>query len=128
MPLGRRVAHANKIGLNRVMRHVVPWFPGFGIVTHRGRNSGRTFTTPVNVFGRSGGYLFALTYGKDADWVRNVEHAGECHITTRGQTRHLVNPRIVRDESRSAMPLVVRTVLGWLKVYDFLLLDSAPES
>ena len=50
--------------------------PGMGVITHRGRRSGRIYETPVNVFRRSDGYVVALTYRAGADWVRNVLTAG----------------------------------------------------
>jgi len=33
----------------------------FGILTHRGRKSGRVYRTPINVFHRGDNYLFFLT-------------------------------------------------------------------
>jgi hypothetical protein len=50
MPLRRTVARLNRNGLNRVMRHVAPWLPGLTVVVHRGRRSGRSYRTPVNLF------------------------------------------------------------------------------
>jgi hypothetical protein len=37
--------------------------PGFGILSHVGRKSGRTYRIPINVFQRCDYYYFALTYG-----------------------------------------------------------------
>ena len=76
MAIPRAVGRWNKAGLNRVTRHIAPWLPGFGVVVHRGRRSGRRYRTPVNVFATADGYRFALTYGPDTDWVRNVLAAG----------------------------------------------------
>jgi deazaflavin-dependent oxidoreductase (nitroreductase family) len=84
MPLPRTLARWNKVGLNRVTKRVAPWMPGFGVVTHAGRRSGRRFQTPVNVFPAEDGYLLALTYGPDSDWVKNVMAAGGCELVTRG--------------------------------------------
>ena len=50
MPIPRIVRQWNKAGLNRVTKHIAPWAPGFGVVIHRGRRSGRLYQTPVNVF------------------------------------------------------------------------------
>ena len=50
MPIPKRVAHFNKRVTNRVTRHIAGWMPGFAIVTHVGRRSGRTYRTPVNIF------------------------------------------------------------------------------
>jgi hypothetical protein len=56
MAIPRTVGRWNKVGLNRVTRHIAPWLPGFGVVVHRGRRSGRIYRTPVNVFATEGGY------------------------------------------------------------------------
>ena len=72
MPLPKRLARFNRRVTNPVLRHVASWAPGFAVVHHVGRRSGHAYRTPVNVFKRDGRYVFALTYGKDSDWVRNV--------------------------------------------------------
>lgn len=125
MPLPRSIAKLNRVGLNRLTRHIAPWAPGFGLVVHRGRRSGKTFRTPVNVFVRDDGYVFALTYGPEADWVRNVLAAGECGLLTRRMTVALVAPRVEHTPARRDLPLVVRTILRLTKVHDYLILDRA---
>src|SRR6187200_3310154 len=66
--------------LNPVMHGVARRLPGFAILTHHGRKTGRTYRNPVNVFRRGDTYLFFLTYGSDAQWVKNVLSAGSCSI------------------------------------------------
>jgi deazaflavin-dependent oxidoreductase (nitroreductase family) len=124
MPMGRTVARLNRVGLNRVSRHIAPWLPGFAVVIHRGRKTGRTFRTPVNVFLREGRYVFALTYGPEADWVRNVLAAGGCQLHYRRRVVHLTAPVLQHDEHRSDLPLFVRTVLRLTKVHEYLLLQE----
>ncbi|HYZ55412.1 MAG TPA: nitroreductase family deazaflavin-dependent oxidoreductase [Streptosporangiaceae bacterium] len=129
MPLPKTLARLNRAGLNRVMRLIAPWMPGLGVVVHRGRRSGRIYRTPVNVFARPDGYVFALTYGTDADWVRNVQAAGACELETRGHHVRLVSPRLIHDESRDGIRIPERYVLGLLHVTDFLSLEtSGPET
>ncbi len=125
MPLPRGLARLNRSGLNRVTRHLAPWLPGLGVVIHRGRRSGKTYRTPVNVFGRRGGYAIALTYGPDSEWVKNVVAAGGCELETRGKTRRMANPRVVADRHRRFVPPPVRAILRLLGVSRFLLLDRA---
>ena len=125
MPIPRTVGRWNKAGLNRVTRHIAPWMPGLGVVIHRGRRSGRRYQTPVNVFPAGDGFVFALTYGPDTDWVRNVLAAGGCELRTRGRTVRLVSPRLYRDEDRRGIRPVERQVLRVLNVTDFLSLKSA---
>ena len=76
MPIPRVVGRWKHAGLNRFTRRVFPWMPGLGVVVHRGRRSGRVYQTPVNVFATEDGYVFALTYGPDTDWVKNVSGRG----------------------------------------------------
>lgn len=128
MPAPRWLARANRIGLNRVVRFIAPWLPGFGIVVHRGRRSGRQFHTPVNLFRRRDGFVFALTYGSDADWVRNVVAAGHCDVITRRRRYALTDPQVYVDTGRTDMPTLppVRYLLGMLGVSEFLYLRIAP--
>ncbi|WP_199432719.1 nitroreductase family deazaflavin-dependent oxidoreductase [Qaidamihabitans albus] len=122
MVLPRRLARFNRVVTNRITRPFAGALPGFGVVTHRGRGSGRLYRTPVNVFRTRDGYVVPLTYGPDADWVRNVVAAGGCDLRTRGGSVRLTEPRVVRDEARRAMPPGVRDVLNLVDVGHFLFL------
>lgn len=122
MPIPLWVGRLNKVGLNRVTGRFAGHLPGFGIVVHRGRRSGRSFRTPVNVFRADDGLVIALTYGADAQWVKNVLAAGGCQVLTRGRTLTCTDPRLYRDEARRDVPGVVRLVLGRIHASDFLAL------
>jgi deazaflavin-dependent oxidoreductase (nitroreductase family) len=117
------MARVNRRFTNRVTGTFSPVLPGFGVVLHEGRRSGRGYRTPVNVFRRGDGYVVALTYGADSDWVRNVLAHGGCELLTRGRRIRCGNPRLVRDESRRGVPPPVRIPLRALRVTDFLQLD-----
>lgn len=123
MPIPRSVARLNRVGLNRVVRHIAPYAPGFGLVRHVGRRSGREFSTPVNVFIDDRVVRIALTYGPESDWVKNVLAAGGCTMTHRGRPQSLTHPRLVHDPSRREMPALVNAVLRRIDVEDFLVLD-----
>jgi deazaflavin-dependent oxidoreductase (nitroreductase family) len=122
--LGRRVAHFNRRVTNRVTGPLAPWLPGFGVVVHAGRRSGREYRTPVNVFRSDGSFVIALTYGAEADWVRNVLAAGGCVLITRGRRHALAEPRLLHDPSRRLVPAPVRLPLRLLNVADFLCFDG----
>jgi deazaflavin-dependent oxidoreductase (nitroreductase family) len=129
MPLPERLARFNRIVTNRIARRLAGRVPGFAIVEHVGRRSGRTYRTPVNIF-RNGEdrYVIALTYGRDSKWVRNVLAAGGAEVVTRGRRLRLVEPVVVRDEQRTMMPAGVRSVLGVIRVDDFMVLRRARSS
>lgn len=125
MTLPRALGRLNKRVLNRLMRHVAPHLPGFAVLTHVGRRSGRRYTVPVNVFRDGDSYRIALTYGRGTDWVRNVIAAGGCTLAVRGRAVRLTDPRIVRDPRRSWAPPVVRTILGLIRAPDVMVLREA---
>src|SRR6202161_2465256 len=79
----RWVAAFNLAVTNRITSRFAARLPGFGILTHVGRKSGKVYRTPVNVFRAQKGFLIALTYGRESEWVRNVIAAGTCQLLTR---------------------------------------------
>ena len=125
MPLPKTLARFNRVVTNPMLRHVAGRLPGFGIVTHVGRRSGRTYRTPVNFFRHDDRYVIALTYGIDSQWVRNVLGAGACDVETRGRSIRLVEPEIARDPQRRLVPTPVRPILRLVRVSDFMLLRAA---
>jgi deazaflavin-dependent oxidoreductase (nitroreductase family) len=125
MPLPRHLARFNRVVTNRVLGPLAPYLPGFAIVSHVGRRSGRSYRTPVNLFRRGDGYVIALTYGAGSQWVRNVLAAGGADIESRGRRLHLIDPKVVRDPTRSVVPTPVRVPLGLANVDEFMLLKRA---
>ncbi len=120
MPAPRWLARLNRRATNHLMEPVALRLPGFGVVIHKGRKTGRTHRTPVNVFQRPGGFVLALTYGRDSQWVRNVLANGGCDVETRGRIWHLTEPRLYRDPRHRAVPKPIGIILGLLNVDDFL--------
>jgi deazaflavin-dependent oxidoreductase (nitroreductase family) len=107
----RWLARINIAFTNRITGLFAGWLPGFGILTHVGRKSGRVYRTPVNVFRTPNGFIIALTYSSRSEWVKNVLAAGGCELKTRGKTYRLSAPRVVRDPSRRRFPIPVRVIL-----------------
>src|ERR1035441_10372492 len=100
----RWVAAFNLAVTNRITSRFAARLPGFGIVTHVGRKSGKLYRTPVNVFSTPEGFLIALTYGRDSEWVKNVVAAGGCQLETRGVRCLLSAPTILHDPTRRRFP------------------------
>jgi len=125
VPAPRSMARFNRRVTNRLTLGLAPRLPGFGVVVHTGHRSGRQYRTPVNVFARPDGFVVALTYGADSQWVRNVLANGGCTLETRGRTWALTSPRLGNDARRQAVPPPVGVILGLLNVSDFLELAIA---
>ena len=107
----RWLAKINIAFTNRITSLFAGRLPGFGILTHVGRKSGKVYRTPVNVFRASNGFIIALTYSSQSEWVKNVVAAGGCKLKTRGKKYQLSAPKIVRDPTRRRFPIPVRIVL-----------------
>jgi deazaflavin-dependent oxidoreductase (nitroreductase family) len=121
----RWIAKINIAFTNRITGQFAGWLPGFGILTHVGRKSGKVYRTPVNVFRAPKGFLIALTYGRETEWVKNVIAAGTCQLETRRLLYQLSAPTIVHDPSRRRFPLLVRSVLGIIGANDFMQLSTS---
>jgi deazaflavin-dependent oxidoreductase (nitroreductase family) len=124
-PLRRHVARLNRAVLNKVTIHVAGVLPELGIVIHKGRTSGNVYRTPVNVFRTKDGFRVALTYGRDADWVKNAVSFGAVRLITRHKEYELTNPEFVNDPYRQHVPLLLRGMLRVLRVTEFLDFRSA---
>lgn len=122
MPISKRVARFNRYVTNPIQRRFAWLAPGWAIVTHHGRRSGKRYRTPVNLYRRGDRYVIAAMYGADAEWIRNVIAAGAADIQTRGRHHRVVDPEIVHDPSHSEMPRPIRFILRRLGVDDFLVL------
>ncbi|MEU3051105.1 MULTISPECIES: nitroreductase family deazaflavin-dependent oxidoreductase [unclassified Streptomyces] len=120
MPIDRRVARFNKAIANHLVGPVLSRMPGFGKVHHRGRKSGRAFTTPVKLFRRGGDIIITLPYGPGSDWVKNVLAEGGCEITTRGRRIRVTDPVVFTDDGTTKMPALTRRILSRVDATQFL--------
>ena len=114
--------------VNPITRRFAGWVPGFAIISYVGRRSGKRYRTPLNVFHRDGRYVFALTYGREAEWVKNVLAAGTCEIQERGRTARLADPELILDRPGRLVPQPVRMFLELQGVTDYLLMSPVRES
>ena len=114
--------------VNPITRRFVHHLPGFCLLIYRGRTSGKTYRIPMNVFRRSGKYVFALTYGHNVQWVKNVMANGEADIQIGNRVIHLINPEPFTDPKRRLMPFPARVLLGLFRVHGFLRMTPGEQS
>lgn len=113
--------------INPITRLVAGWLPGFGILRYRGRTTGKAYRTPMNVFRHDDHMVFALTYGPEVQWVKNVFAAGELDVRTMGRTLHLVEPELFHDPDQAEMPILIRPFLDFMNVTEFLRMRISPR-
>lgn len=96
MPLPRWLAQLNKRTFNK--REIKSG--DRPVLCHVGRSSGRVFETPLDAHQVDGGYLFIANYGRNSDWVKNIQAAGTATLRIDGGEVALVSPRMVpKDEA-----------------------------
>ena len=77
-------------------------FPLYGVILHRGRRSGKQFSTPVVVRPTAGGFIVPMPWGESTDWYRNVRAAGGCTIRWKSRNYAMVDPQVLNAEEALA--------------------------
>jgi deazaflavin-dependent oxidoreductase (nitroreductase family) len=78
------------------------------ILRHTGRTSGKTYETPLGIEPTDDGFVIALVYGNDTQWLRNVLAAGRAEVVRDDTTYPVDRPEVVP----------VADVIGFFKTSD----------
>lgn len=65
------------------------------VIRHVGRTTGRPFETPVGAVATDDGFVIALPYGPNTDWLKNVLASGTATIVDDGNTYRVDRPEVV---------------------------------
>lgn len=65
------------------------------VIRHVGRTSGREYETPIGAIATGDGFVVALPYGAEADWLKNLLASGSATIVNEGSTYRVDQPRVV---------------------------------
>jgi|SRR6266571_1855319 len=101
----------------------------FAIIHHRGRRSGRSYTTPVGARPTVGGFVIPVTFGEQANWFRNVQATGGCEIRWKGANYSLTDPEVIDwATARSVFYPVERILMPIIGIEQFVRLRHASAS
>jgi deazaflavin-dependent oxidoreductase (nitroreductase family) len=116
-----RVRQFNKRTFNpRILKSAGTAHSPFAVVGHIGRRSGAAYATPVIAMPVQDGFAFALTYGSEVDWYRNILAAGSCTLRWRDKTYKLDRPETLPAEAGlQAFPFPFRPMLRLMRKSDF---------
>ena len=124
MPFPKGIAVFNKYVTNRLILPFAGWIPPLTIVNHQGRKSGRRYRTPIVAFIFENGFVFALTYGRDVDWVKNLIASGSGTLGYKGEHIGIHNIRhTLYDEVKDAFPFLFRVLLNIISVEHCLIVE-----
>jgi deazaflavin-dependent oxidoreductase (nitroreductase family) len=96
------------------------------VVHHVGRRTGRAYQTPVMAFPTPDGWVIALFYGDDVQWLRNARRSGGVVLNRSGE-RHQVGEVRLLDSVAGAplLPAWARVVARAVNVHEYALLVPA---
>ena len=119
MPIPKSIAKFNKHVTNRLFLIFAGRLSPFAIVNHVGRRSGRGYRTPILAFPTEAGFVFALTYGRDVDWVRNLLAADGGTIRRKGEDVPIQGVQIVGyEEVKHLFPSWIKRSLARISLKD----------
>lgn len=72
------------------------------VIRHTGRTSGRPYGTPVVPVATEDGFVIALPYGSNTDWLKNVLASGSATIVQEGHTYRVDKPEIITTQEAAA--------------------------
>jgi len=111
--------HFNRGVFNPAMMHLAGHRHFYAsVLHHKGRRSGKEYATPLGVAPIDGGFVIALAYGEDVDWLKNVLAEGGARIQIKGETYVVIEPE-VRDISAvlGLLPVAWRVVMRFIRIY-----------
>ena len=65
------------------------------VIRHVGRTSGQEYETPIGAIATEEGFVVALPYGANADWLKNLLASGSANIVDEGSTYRVDQPEVV---------------------------------
>jgi deazaflavin-dependent oxidoreductase (nitroreductase family) len=121
-----RIRFFNKRVTNKFLIHLCGRrFGHFAILSHVGRKSGAPYRTPVIAEPLESGFVIALTYGKQVDWLKNILAAGECGLYWKQKEVRLVRPELIDPTGGlPAFPRPIQAALRKIGIEHFVRLDT----
>lgn len=125
MKIPSRIRYINKKYINRVMIKIAgKAHSPIALIRHRGRKSGNVYETPIIAAKNPTHFVFALTYGREVDWYRNVlaQRGGE--LLWCGRWYVISAPHLIdAQEAVKTFPKPAALILGLMKLEYFFQME-----
>jgi deazaflavin-dependent oxidoreductase (nitroreductase family) len=117
-----RVRVMNKSVTNKILIRISGKKSGhFAILGHTGRKSGKLYRIPIIAEPCENGFVIALTYGKNVDWLANVMAKGGCSLRWKNKEYALGKPEFIdREIGLMAFPAIFRSGLRMMGIEYFV--------
>jgi deazaflavin-dependent oxidoreductase (nitroreductase family) len=116
--------------VNPVLRNFAHSSRGpFALLRHVGRSSGKKYEIPIMVWRLEDGFMIVLTYGRNVDWLRNLQVAGQGSLLWHKKEYTLRQPEFI-DEKKAlpALPPFIKRVLALRGAHEFVKFSSQSVS
>jgi deazaflavin-dependent oxidoreductase (nitroreductase family) len=112
--------------VNPLLRNLAQSSRGpFALLRHVGRRSGKTYEIPIMVWRVEDGFVIALTYGPQVDWLRNLQAAGRGSLLWHQQEYVFQKPEFIDAKTAlPALPPFIKQVLRLHGTHEFVKLSS----
>jgi deazaflavin-dependent oxidoreductase (nitroreductase family) len=122
-----RMRFLNKRIFNRVtLKFAGSAYSPISLIRHSGRRSGTTYATPVIVEPVGDTFLFALPYGSQVDWYRNILAAGRGTVIWHGKEYMVASPEpIPVGTGLPTFPFVLRWIVWIVGAQHFIQMKSS---
>ena len=126
MRIPNKVRYLNKKYTNRLMMRIAgKKHSPIVIMEHTGRVSGKIYRVPLLAAACKDGFMFALTYGTQVDWYKNILHSREGKLTVNGRVVHLVEPEtVLKETGKKALGQPFGSILRLIEIRDFFFMRT----
>ena len=114
--------------VNPILRNAARSSRGpFALLRHVGRKSGKTYEIHIMVWRVQDGFVIALTYGPQVDWLRNLQAAEQGTLRWHKQEYVFQTPVFIDEKiAVRALPALIRGFLGKRSTHGFVKLVAQP--
>ena len=129
MKIPSSIRYINKKYINRLMIKVAgKAHSPIALIRHHGRKSGRVYETPIIAAKTNAHFIFALTYGSEVDWYRNILAQHGAELLWRGRWYVLSDPQLIdAREAVKKFPKPAALILGLMNLEGFFQMEMAKD-
>lgn len=120
------IRRINRDGLNRIqLRRAGRAGAAYALLHHRGRVTGRARVTPIGAVPVDEGFEVSLVYGRDVDWVKNLQAAGSAELHYDGH-RYLVDQPTFIPAMESSLAATEASTIRTFRIREVLRVRARP--
>ena len=107
MPISDSIRYFNKRFTNKITAGLAgKRYSPFSPIEHVGRKSGKRYATPIITLKRGDNFIFALTYGPQVNWYRNILASSTAGLKYQKKICARRSGRIDRRSGKNFLPAV----------------------